>query len=242
MGNGGEDDWRLIWKDVGSGAKRDVSIYEPKAKQSLQTVRGLGAVANYNDYPTIPPYLLKKSAHSYLNEKPIQKILMSHVKFDLNAEKRLPSTPLSIRSLTLTNNGLLTQTSTKTVNYTKSETSLFTFAQSIELGVKLEISGGIPMIASGKTTVSSKLVSTFTTGTAKTTTVSEAVLVHIDVPANSKITATITANEYSSDIPFTATIKKIYYDGTEGSADISGIYHGVSVSETHVVYSKAELI
>ena len=58
--SGSSSNWKTVWKDHGSGAKVDVSIYEARGTSSnQQSVRGFGAVANHHSLPS-SPYLLNK--------------------------------------------------------------------------------------------------------------------------------------------------------------------------------------
>ena len=52
--------WKKIWRDVGSAVLEDVSVYEASTNSdNLQSVNGIGTVAEYK-YPMIVPYFLKK--------------------------------------------------------------------------------------------------------------------------------------------------------------------------------------
>ena len=46
--------------------------------------------------------------------------------------------------------------------------------------------------------------------------------------------------EYKVDIPYTATVRKVYYDGSESIGTISGTYKGVDVNEFTIVYGEVE--
>ncbi len=231
--------WQYIWADHGSGARRDVTMYEAKAaSSSQQTVRGFGAIASHSGFPGTP-YLLSKSQLTYHAEKPIEKIYMYNVHYNLDAERR-DSAPVKISPTPVENFSDQTQVVHRDIGFSKTKSSTFTFSQAIQIGVSLEISAGIPLIGGSKTTVSVTTTSTFQTSTTKTTTASDSVKAIITLPPRSKTTAVITASEYKADIPFTATVKKIYFDGTEGYGTVSGVYKGVDVSEARVTFGEIE--
>ena len=59
---GSNDDWRKIWTDRGSGADKDVTVYEAHStKSNLQNIRAFGAIARYHGTPGTP-YFLKTSS------------------------------------------------------------------------------------------------------------------------------------------------------------------------------------
>ena len=52
--------------------------------------------------------------------------------------------------------------------------------------------------------------------------------------------AVITGKEYKADIPYTAQVKKFYYDGTSSIGTVSGVYKGVAIAEAGVYYGEIE--
>ena len=51
-----------------------------------------------------------------------------------------------------------------------------------------------------------------------------------------KTMATISGRKYRSDIPYTATVKKTYFDGDTSISKVAGLFRGVEVSEVTVTY------
>ena len=232
--------WGYVWRDHGSGANADVSIYEAQPRTSnQQTVRGFGAVSSYTHYPS-PPYLLNKQFLTYWAEKPIEKIFMYNVKYNLQAEGQQIS-PKNIIPTTLENNSRQPQKATRTVSYTTSKSSTFTFSQAIQLGISVELTSGIPLVGA-TTSVSVSTTSTFTSGETRTETYTDSINAEVVVPGRARITAVITGTKYKADIPYSATIRKVYYDGTEGYGTITGIYKGVAVNEITVSFGEPEYL
>ena len=236
---GSATNWGYIWRDHGSGAHRDVSIFE--ARQSLRTqqsVRGFGAIASYSGYPGYP-FLLKTDSVSYWAEKPIEKIYMYSVSYNLNEERRQIA-PVKMSPTIVENESDNTQTVSRIISYTIAETSTFTFSQAIQFGIEVEFEAGIPLIAKKKTTVSFSSTTTFETGSSTTKEHMDTIDAKVTLPSRSKLTAFISGTEYTADIPYTAQVKKTYYDGTIGYGTISGVYRGVAINEITVTYGETE--
>merc|ERR1712154_400686 len=120
---------------------------------------------------------------------------------------------------------------------TTSETSSFDFENSIQFGVEVTVSGGLPFgLAEAETTASMSNTMTFSTGSETTKEVTDSIEVEFTLGPREKNTAFITANEYVTDIPFTAYIEKTYIDGTRRFDQTSGVYRGVKVMEMKVDY------
>ena len=237
---GSSGNWGYIWSDHGSKARSDVSIYEAQPTSSnMQSVRGFGAVASYNYKPSYP-YFLRNNSLTYWAEKPIEKIYMFNVRYDLNTEKQ-QSEPVQMSPTVVENFSDRPQTATRTISYSVSESSSFQFSQAIELGIEVEFTAGSPLIGvEQETSISVSTTSTFSTGQTTTKTHTDSINAQIELPGKSKITAVISGTKCKTDIPYTATITKVYYDGSEAQANISGVYKGVAISDIKVTYSEIE--
>lgn len=237
---GSSNNWKYVWRDYGSGARSDVSIFEGVENSSnLQSVRGFGAVASYTPLRKYP-YFLNTQFVTYWKEKPVEKIFMFNLKYNLNAEKKVTS-PVKMSATTVENFSDQIASVSRTITFSIAESSSFTFIQAIELGISMEIEAGLPLVGVGlTTTISASTTSTLETGDTTTKTHTDSIQANVVLPKKSKITAVIIGTEYKADIPYTATVKKIYYDGTQGFASISGIYKGVAVSEFKVTFSEIE--
>ena len=111
--------------DGGSGADADVTIYEARSSSiDLQNVRGFGAVASYGHYPTTPYFL--KAYFTYWTEKPLEKIHMHNVEYDLGTESQ-QNAPVKMSPTIVENLSNIEQAVTRTVKYSVSEESTFTF-------------------------------------------------------------------------------------------------------------------
>jgi len=129
----------------------------------------------------------------------------------------------------------------RTITFSVTESSTFTFSQAFTIGIAVEITAGVPLIGAGqKTTISASTTSTFTSGSTTSKTHTDSIQANINLPAMSKSRVVIEGTQLKADIPFTATIKKLYYDGTFAHGQISGVYKGVDVAKFKVVYGVFE--
>ena len=240
---GTDKNWKPIWNDNGAGGTLDVTIYNTDAdatpSKDLQSVRGFGAAANYG-YKPKPPYFLKSESVQYWAEKPIAKIEMYNVEYDLSVEKAQTS-PVKLYPTILENNSDMDQEGKRIIEYTYANTQSYTFSQAVQLGVKMEISAGSPIIGvESKTTISMAYTSNWISGVTNTTTHTDRIEAFITTKPNSKIDVYITASKTKADIPYKATLKKIYFDGTHGIAKVSGVYKGVATTQFIITYGETE--
>ena len=84
---GSTSNWKRIWSDAGSGADKDVIVYEADTKDtSILSVRGMGA--SNHGHPAAP-YFLQSKFVTYFHEKPIKKMEISDIKYELPKGKRM---------------------------------------------------------------------------------------------------------------------------------------------------------
>jgi len=230
--------WKQVWADHGSGASDDVTIYEAISKSdSVISVRGMGAIASHSGKPP-RPYMLRTDMVTYFHEKPLEKVKIYNVNYDVSRQE-LTSFPATIYTSYMTNRDYKqTQTGSRTIAFDRAESSSFGGSHGIQIGMEVELSGGIPLLWKKKTTISVSTTHTFTWGETTTTTVSDSSTATVTIPPRSELQVKIVGTQYKADIPFTADIQKTYYDGTTGIGQISGIWKGVQVREASIEYEK----
>jgi len=242
---GSQQKLNLIWRDYGSGAKQDVGIYEQGASSSdQQSVRGFSTVRSHH-YKSEPLFLLKSSAVNYWLEKPIEKIEIKSIRYHLEREKKFlsPNGSKQILKTQLTNyNYNREQELTRSVSYSKSVTSSFSFENSIQFGVEVEVTGGVPLIGEAATTVSMHNTMTFSSGSEETEVVTDTVEAKMTLGPREQADVIIIGDEYITDIPFTAQVKKTFFDGTKRTDLMTGLYRGISVREINVIYGEQQKI
>ena len=174
---------------------------------------------------------------AYLEEKPIEKIFMYDVQYDL-FDEILRTDPIKMSQTIVENFTDQPQRAVRTITSEETESSSFTYTKANQLGVAIEIKAKVPVI--GKMTELSDRTFTFETGDTVSTTAMSKVQFAVKLPARSKVTVVVSGTEYKADIPYTATVRTVYYDGTEAFDTISGVYKGVVIRGNRLTYGKIE--
>ena len=199
---------------------------------------------NANILPISPISILKTEEINYFTEKPISEIIVTGINYEMNKANYDRKPPENINTLTVINHSHIPQNIAKTVEYTTTESSSYSFGAGISVGTTMKIfehkieaedSSYSIEVNIDKTTT---FESTLSYGTDKVEETTDTIEVGMEVQWNSTMTATIIAEKFTSTIPFTATLKKIYYDGTTGTGKSGGIFKGVHVSNVIVQYSE----
>ena len=90
---------------------------------------------------------------NYFHEKPVTKVILSNIKYGRQLEN-YSQAPVVLYSTYFENQGSTPQTATRAIAFTKSTSNSIGGAAGIEMGITVEMEGGIPLIFSSKTTVS----------------------------------------------------------------------------------------
>ena len=165
------NDWKQLWTGAGT------TVYEAvTSSKDLFSVRGIGIEKSQ------PPYFLKSDLVTYFHEKPIKKMSISDIKYNLDKNLRTDG-PNKVFKTTIINRSFDTmQTGERTIEYSFTEESTYTFGASISLGVSVTASGGVPLVGGVETTVSVSATVSFETGTTKSKTFTDSVSAPINVP------------------------------------------------------------
>jgi len=165
---------------------------------------------------------------------------ITDMQYNLDSSKVLSLPPLVLTSNTVVNKTDAEVTKTSKFEYSITETKEWGNSTSVELGVKTEVSCGVPFIAEGKVEISATVNNTFNFGESSSTTKTFSEEVPIKVPAKSSIRVDMVAQQGSMDVPYTATVTMFFDDGTNISTKISDTYSGVSSYNTTTVFNKVE--
>ena len=182
--------------------------------------------------------LISATVAQSLAEKPIEKIFMNNVEYDIQSEKR-QTTPVKLASTIIENRSRHEQHLRRDLRYEVDASSAYTFSSATQSGVPVELRAGTPIIGS-TTKISQPTTSRFIYGSETKTTESGSISARVKVPANSKMSIHVTGTRYTVEIPYTASIKKIYKDGTHKFAQVNGVYRGVAVVGVQLHYSQIE--
>ena len=80
----------------------------------------------------------------------------------------------------------------------------------------------------------------FSAGESETESTTKSITAAMEIPDSHKMTVAIVANKYKTNVPYTATLEKRFYDGTKTKQKISGMFKGVSIDEVKVKYGVIE--
>ena len=235
---GSTSNWKRIWTDAGSGADADVLIYEADTTdKNILSVRGMGA-ANHGVPPA--PYFLQSKFVTYFHEKPIKKMEISDIKYELPKGKKVEGPQKIFRTKVINRSYNTVQTGDRTIEYSFTEESTFTFSSSISMGISVTGSGGVPLVGSVETTVSVEASLSFETGTTTSKTFTDSLTASISVPPRSSMEVFVIVKSYKADVPYRANVKKTYVDGTVAYGTLSGDWKGVQVRDAELDYGETK--
>ena len=211
----------------------DVQIFQAISnkdeEQGIQTM-----FATVEDMPKTP-WFLKRDAFNYIAEKPVIKVEIYDVEYDLDGEEKTTN-PEELEVTYVINKSDSDQVCTRKVDYSSTKTTSFSFSYAVHYGISCSIELDVPLFAKETTTIGADTTMQMDTGEEvseeKTDSVSAAIL----VPTMKKVKTTINGRKYTANIPYKAQVKKTYYDGTSSFGVTSGIFNGVEVSEVIVEY------
>ena len=239
------DNWEVKYKNKWYSSSNSGAIALLKATPDKELQRDLltfGATQNSDKYKIIdnpiPFYALIRSATRYQAEKPVVKAKMEDVLFDYsNMNKKVEN--VKMNPITISNYHNLPQKVHRTLTYEDIKETSFTGSWKMAYGSTVQVVVKIPIINTKidtKTTISSSWEGI--DGEVNKNTTTESMKATVDVPANSQMTATIIANKYTSDVPYTAMMTKYFYDGSTTSYPVEGMFKGVTIDEVQVQYSE----
>ncbi|KAJ1139377.1 hypothetical protein NDU88_005750 [Pleurodeles waltl] len=228
--------WTWVWNDRGSGARDDVSIWKASPiNPEGQTLNAMSGIKRHGDMD-IPAYVLKSKYVLVHNSKPTKKVVIYDVKYNFNDKKILRTEPLQLSARTKVQNCAAPKDSPpvyaeRQLSYTLETESSWSFESSVEIGVTVEVSAGIPGL--GDISVSSSVTTTFTVGTAGRRMESRTDSINAKVEARPKYSVDyfVTGTRYTADIPWTGKMKTIFEDDTINIENVKGEYIGVQVAE-----------
>ncbi|XP_066928855.1 uncharacterized protein [Clytia hemisphaerica] len=234
--------WQWVWNDKGSGSDTDVTFFEAitRGNRLLQSTRGMGSKVGHHGTPHYAPFILKKSDTTYYAEKPIREIKLRNMRYDLSKKKISGKAPQEIIPTVVNNMSSKEQKGGRTIEVQTSKTSSFEMSRSISFGLSMEVSGDVPIIGGGGFSVTTNFETSksYTTGKSKTVTKTDSVTAEIVLPPYSRSTAYIVGNQYKADIPYIATVTKVYFDGTESTQEMSGVFKGVQIAEYEITFGE----
>ena len=254
--------WKWVWNDAGSGADRDVTVWEAIPSEAGQGVRGMSAVPCHCGMDRTP-YVLNPAYIQYIISKPVQHYYLTNLEYKIDARQILGQEPQVLARTTLINNAGLVQEVSRQITYSYEETYTWSHTTGLEIGVSITVTAGVPQLASTSvsmfycisnckwckiwpqlllfhlqvtTSVTAKY--SYTTGGSHKETKTDSTTAKIRVQPRSSVVATITSKRYTMDVPFRATVTPQFTDGSYGAAfTYEGVFEGVQVNDVTVTYS-----
>ena len=234
---GSSNNWGEVWKDKESKALENISIFTAQTTSSQQlSVRGFGAIQSFSSYPAAPRLLNRAYVQSWA-EIPTTKIYVDKVDYDFGAGQ-LQTSSLRMSPTVLLNLSDVNKTIDRIINFSVAESSTFVFIDPLfQRGTEVKFTAGMPVIGTElhpRITASQDI--TFRIGDITMSTQIKNMAASIDLPRYSKITAVITGTEYRAEIPYTADIRRVFYDKSKESRTVRGVYKGLIIADLHVSY------
>ncbi|XP_069489682.1 uncharacterized protein [Ambystoma mexicanum] len=228
--------WTWVWNDAGSGARDDVSIWKALAiNGDGQSINAMSGVMRYG-YMDIPAYVLKSKNVQVQLRKPTKKVILYDIRYNFNDKKILRSEPLQLTAKTKAQNCAAPEGSPplnveRQLTFTVETESSWSFESSVEIGVSVEVSAGIPGLAD--ISVSSTVTTSFTVGTAgrRLESRSDSITAKVEVRPKYSLDYSVTGMRYTADIPWTGTMQTVFEDDTTDIENVKGDYIGVQVAE-----------
>ena len=210
--------------------------------------QGLNAILPASDWDNSSkhiislPYILQSWLVNYYSEKPISRVVVTDISYDMNKAKYDRKPPQNLNTLTVINRSHIPQNVAKTLEFSVTNSKSFSFGVGIGFGTKVTLFDKSKKVGpaefSAKIETEYNIETTFSYGEVQNIETIDSIEVAMEVSWTSKMSATITADKFTSNIPFVAKMKKYYFDGTTGVGQIEGIFNGVHMSNVHVQYGE----
>lgn len=167
-------------------------------------------------------------------------IEISAIDYDVALAKIIKTTPADLYRQSVTNNTSQTQTSSISGSESVTETSGWSDALAVKVGVSTSFKTGIPFIAEGKVTVSLDVTNTYTWNGSTSRSKTWSFNTPVSVPANTTYVALIAATVTTISVPYTMSGTLILQSGARVPGLISGLYTGSNSHDLTVTYIKQD--
>ena len=227
-----------VWEDKGSGANEDCSIYQANPNSDGLGVSALYAVNGYHA-PYETALILKSYYVRVESGRPITKVDVLTISYQMDRKALLFTTPFAAQSTTVSNcgAGAIEQSVSRDLSYTETVTSSWNWGIEIAIGVAVTWKAEDPITGSGSSTALSVTVTTSYGQTFETSrAVSDTMTVNIVIPGGKTTSAWVVGRKDTMDVPFTATVRYTYTDGTTSEGSISGEYKGMTIVDVEATY------
>ena len=150
-----QGNWKFVWDDSGSGADRDVAVWEAVPSGAGQGVRAMSARPCHCGMDRTA-YVLNPAYVQYIVSKPVKRYFLSSIIYEIDDRDVLSQEPETLARTTLINNGASEQEISRTITYHYEESYSWSHTAGLEIGVSITVEAGIPDLFS--TSVSAGII------------------------------------------------------------------------------------
>ena len=218
------------------------SLNQAKVNDNQFDMLQMGAYMNWDNKNTKhmsikvfrnnPPvtYAVNRASGNFWTEKPILYTTIDDVTYDFN-NMEVKANPTELNSAFLENYSHIPQTVTRTLSYTEESAFEFDMGENVEVGLNVEVAVEITIpkieIKIGvDTAVSTSYHDGWENGKASVTSETKSITAAMEIPDSHKLEVIVVANKYETNVPYSATLTKKYYDGSFEKMKISGMFKG----------------
>ncbi|XP_064635651.1 uncharacterized protein LOC135492890 [Lineus longissimus] len=178
-----------------------------------------------------------------VNEHYANKYRMTNIKYDIENAHMKKGRPFALNKSTfLKNNGGISQTMTRVLTYTDSQTTAMETSKALQHGLTITVDATIGPFGVGSlgTSVGNQLTKGFTQNAGQTnmTSRSDEIRATVRVEPYSSVNVTVIGFRIEVDVSYTADLVTEYTDGRTDTQQITGIYRNVDSSEAYVEYGE----
>lgn len=156
---------------------------------------------------------------------PIVDYTWESVSYDLSKINPLMQ-PVSVGDVWLKNGDTRPATMTFSSTYTTTKTNNWSQVNGIKIGITASGSAGVPLLAEGKWSVSTEYSHTWQTGGAESQSIAFTATAQVTVQPGMKTQCSLVSTVGSFSLPYSATVRVGYKNGTSKSNHVSGVFHG----------------
>ncbi len=170
-------------------------------------------------------------------EIPVTDIEIYDLQYNLTGVTPTVLWPIALDTMTLSNNTSESQTASVTRSYSVTNSSNWSITGGLKVGARTKISTGIPLVVEGEVELSAEISFSFTYGRTYSSTQVFEYTAEVAVPANSQITAEVTATLGNLAVGYDGSMLICYADGVTNTISLNGTYSGLTSYAVVVTYT-----
>uniref|UniRef100_A0A3Q3G402 Uncharacterized protein n=1 Tax=Labrus bergylta TaxID=56723 RepID=A0A3Q3G402_9LABR len=171
--------------------------------------------------------------------KNVYKERMYNVIYNTNVKVTEHPPQIMVQS-TITNKECLPVTKTLSLSKKYQEERRWDTSTAITAGISSSITAKIPFIGSTGITLQTAITVEFSSGQTMTKSTTYTASVKQTVPSNHSCKIHMVGRKYEANIPFTARLRRTYYDRRTTEVSISGTFKGVNMGGIHTIVDRCE--